>query len=75
MRANFPTNRRHPNDRIERMTAINTPLSKMIRQVFEKRGFLDGKIIQNWPLIAGKMLASLSLPERISFPRGKELEM
>ena len=59
------------NHRLRRMTAINSPLSSITRPIFQRRGFLDGKIIQDWALIVGKTLSAISLPEKITFPQGK----
>ena len=35
---------------------------------------MEGKIITHWPLIVGEKFARLALPEKITFPRGKQIE-
>ena len=39
--------------------------------LLRKRGFVEGRIVRDWPLIAGADLASACLPESLSFPRGR----
>ena len=73
MAAALTTRKSRSNDRFGRMTDVATPLTRVVGNVLERRGFLDGKIIHNWPQIVGRMLASVSLPERITFPKGKRM--
>jgi hypothetical protein len=39
--------------------------------LLRKRGFVEGRIVRDWPLIAGADLAGACLPESLSFPRGR----
>ena len=39
--------------------------------LLRKRGFVEGRIVRDWPLIAGADLASACLPESLSFPCGR----
>lgn len=47
---------------------------KIVRPVFKARGLMEGKIITHWPQIVGERFASLALPEKITFPKGKKGE-
>lgn len=51
------------------------PLSEQIaataRAIFRKRGFQQVHILRNWAAIVGDGLASMSAPEKLSFPRAK----
>lgn len=55
--------------------ALNLPLSELTdaiaRKAFGKRGFATSEILTGWSDIVGDELARLSLPEKLSFPRGK----
>ena len=74
MPENSNTSEKPSNHRLRRMTAIDSPLSSVTGPIFRRRGFLDGKIMQNWELIVGKLLSSISLPEKITFPTGKRIQ-
>lgn len=39
--------------------------------LLRKRGFVEGRIVRDWPVIAGAELAAACLPESLSFPRGR----
>lgn len=39
--------------------------------LLRKRGFVEGRIVRDWPLIVGADLAAICLPESLAFPRGK----
>ncbi len=55
--------------------ALNLRLSELTdaiaRKSFGKRGFATSEILTGWTEIVGDALARLSLPEKLSFPRGK----
>ena len=55
--------------------ALNLRLSELTdaiaRKSFGKRGFATSEILTRWSDIVGDALARLSLPEKLSFPRGK----
>ena len=44
---------------------------KLTDPLLRKRGFVEGRIVRDWPLIAGADLAGACLPESLSFPRGR----
>ena len=50
--------------------AIAQSLSAVTKDVFAKRGFADGAILKDWPVIAGEHLARHSQPEKIVHPKG-----
>lgn len=39
--------------------------------LLRKRGFVEGRIVRDWPLIAGAELAAACMPDSLSFPRGR----
>ena len=51
------------------------PLGPMIgalsKRAFGRRGFAGGEIVAEWARVVGDNLATLSAPERITYPRGK----
>jgi len=49
--------------------ALAGSLSAVTKTVFAKRGFADGAILKDWPVIAGGHLAAHSQPEKIAYPR------
>lgn len=51
-----------------RLAELTDPIA---RKAFGKRGFATSEILTGWRDIAGDELARLSLPEKLSFPRGK----
>jgi len=53
-----------------RMQALASSLTKATKHIFNKRGFENGAIIQNWRLIAGSSIADISQPERIVHQKG-----
>lgn len=50
--------------------ALATSLSAATKTAFGKRGFADGAILKDWPVIAGGHLADHSQPEKITYPTG-----
>ncbi len=46
----------------------------LIKPVFKARGLMEGKIITHWAQIVGDKFAQFSLPEKITFPKGKKME-
>jgi len=47
---------------------------KIIKPVFKSRGLMEGRIMTHWVQIMGEKFAKLSLPEKITFPRGKKTD-
>jgi len=54
------------------MQALGGPINKLTRQTFGERGLADGAIVNNWATIAGDMLATASLPEKIAYVAGQK---
>lgn len=63
---------KYPNKYQPRRIGIYT--QKIVQPVFKARGLMEGKIITHWPQIVGERFASLALPEKIVFPKGKKGE-
>lgn len=61
--------------RVQRRSGRVRPLADHLKPVtkrsFGKRGFADGDMIAAWPRVIGEALATLSTPERITYPAGK----
>lgn len=55
-------------------TRIGIYTQKIIAPVFKARGLMEGKIITHWAHIVGDRFARLSLPEKITFSKGKKTE-
>jgi hypothetical protein len=51
--------------------ALGRFISKLTQISFSKRGFADGEILHQWPIIIGEMLAKASHPEKIVYPKGQ----
>jgi len=66
-----PTAPLKPVKRMRKMQALGATVSKLTRQAFGQRGLVDGKIVHDWPLIIGDLLAAASLPEKISYTKGQ----
>lgn len=56
--------------------ARSQPLSRVVagltKKALDKRGFVDASIVNEWPVIAGDLIGSHSLPDRIRFPRDRK---
>lgn len=46
--------------------ALAQSLAAVTRPLFGKRGFADGAVLTDWPVIAGQHLARHSLPEKVT---------
>jgi len=46
----------------------------ILKPVFKARGLTEGRILTHWPEIVGEKFARISLPEKITFPKGKRGE-
>jgi len=53
------------------LRALAGAVPKLTDPLLRKRGFVEGRIVRDWPLIAGINLAAGCLPESLSFPRGR----
>ncbi len=49
---------------------IGTALPDAAGGVFRRRGFLQARLVTDWRDIVGESIASGTLPERVTFPRG-----
>lgn len=47
--------------------------SVLINPLFRKQGFFNGSILQDWDLIVGESYGTSIFPEKITFPRGKNI--
>lgn len=58
---------------IKRSRAAGTPLSqameKITKPLFKKRGFVESRLITQWPQIVGAQLAACCIPEKLVFDR------
>ena len=70
MQHKYSKNYRVKNLRNMRMASIASPISKLTDHIFAKRGFLNSNVVSNWHSIVGTVIAKVSLPERITFPKG-----
>src|SRR3569833_234256 len=48
---------------------VGSRVSQLTHDLFRKRGFAEGHILNNWPEIIGQDMAEFSAPERRVFPR------
>ncbi len=55
-------------------TRLGCYTQKIVKPVFKARGLMEGKIITHWSQIVGERFSRLALPEKITFPRGKQQE-
>ncbi|WP_421875561.1 DUF721 domain-containing protein [Pacificispira sp.] len=44
---------------------------RLARKAVGKRGFMDARILNEWPMIVGADLARHAHPDRLTFPRGR----
>lgn len=52
--------------------ALAQAVSRVTRPLFTRRGLSGGAIVEDWPVIAGEHLAARTLPERITYPTGRQ---
>ncbi len=48
--------------------------SKLVDRALRRKGFAQSEIIKRWPLIVGKELAENSVPLRLKFPYGENMD-
>jgi len=53
------------------MRALSLLGPKLTDPLLRKRGFVESRIVRDWPAIVGETLARHCVPLSISFPRGK----
>ncbi len=49
--------------------ALGSFVARLTQKSFEKYGFSTAALLTDWPAIAGRELASFTLPERLKWPR------
>jgi hypothetical protein len=62
----------HSNKR--RATRIGFYTQEILKPVFKERGLMEGKLVTQWARIVGPKLSRLTLPEKVSFPKGRKAE-
>jgi hypothetical protein len=62
---------RDKSDRRRGLATVGATVAKIARPLFRRRGFAEGAIITDWAAIVGAHLASIALPERLAFDRGR----
>lgn len=60
-----------PNVHRQGLRALAGVAPSLTDPLLRKRGFVEGRIVRDWPLIAGDDLAGACLPESLAFPRGR----
>ncbi|MEX2449673.1 MAG: DUF721 domain-containing protein [Rhodospirillales bacterium] len=50
--------------------ALAATVERFTKPIFGKRGLADGAIAAQWPQIIGDTLATVTMPEKVSYPRG-----
>jgi hypothetical protein len=53
--------------RNQKMRAISSTLKNITNKAYEKRGFSNASIINDWKIIVGQELSRVSQPERITY--------
>ena len=57
--------------RVQRgLLALGAMVSKVTTPLYRKRGFAEARILSDWPVIVGERFAAVTLPEKLTFPRG-----
>jgi hypothetical protein len=52
--------------------ALAQAVSRITRPLFNRRGLSGAAFIEDWPAIAGEHLAARTLPERVTYPAGRQ---
>jgi|TARA_Y100000814_G_scaffold60689_1_gene37636 hypothetical protein len=55
-----------PRQKKQKASHLASNIRKLTRKIYNKRGFPEGTIVNNWPLIVGESLASVTIPERLT---------
>lgn len=58
-------------ERRSRMLAVGAVTDPLTRPLLGKHGLAEGNLLANWDAIVGPLVASLALPERMRFPKGR----
>ena len=74
--AKTPRRKRPPHDPARRkergLLAVGASLPTVAAPSLRKRGFAQGRLITEWPAIAGDLLARETVPQKLVFPRGSK---
>ena len=74
--AKTPRRKRPPHDPARRkergLLAVGASLPTVAAPSLRKRGFAQGRLITEWPAIAGDLLARETMPQKLVFPRGSK---
>jgi hypothetical protein len=62
---------RNPSERRRGLATVGATVAKIAQPLFRRRGFAEGAIVTDWAAIVGAHLASIALPERLAFERGR----
>lgn len=58
-------------ERKSRMLAVGAVTDPLTRPLLGKHGLAEGNLLANWDAIVGPAVASMALPERVRFPKGR----
>lgn len=58
-------------ERKYRMLAVGAVTDRLTRPILGKHGLAEGNLLAHWEDIVGPLVASLALPERVRFPKGR----
>lgn len=53
---------------------LASALHRVTKPLFQKRGFVENKIITDWPQIVGSSYSNSSTPRKLTFPRDKRTD-
>jgi len=62
---------RDKSDRRRGLATAGATVARIARPLFRRRGFAEGAIITDWAAIVGAHLASIALPDRLAFDKGR----
>jgi hypothetical protein len=62
---------RNESDRRRGLAPVGAAVARIAGPLFRRRGFAEGAVITDWAAIVGAHLASIALPERLAFERGR----
>lgn len=62
---------RDKSDRRRGLATAGATVAKIARPLFRRRGFAEGAIITDWAAIVGAHLATIAVPDRLAFDKGR----
>lgn len=54
-----------------RVQPLGRTIAQLTRHALDRRGFVDGAIVNEWPKLAGELIGKHSIPDRIRFSRDR----